>query len=171
MLRHTKRFSLAAHFAALFAILIIPTSGAQAPARTHAMIEWSADLSGAKDSSLGARALTVLTPATGKVTASFDFDHKTVTFQGQAKNIVGISKIELRATRSTGDLSGPVLATLFDAHDGPFNGTIAKTITGQAFEPVANAITNGQAAVVVTTDAHPDGEIAGFLQMFKQYHH
>jgi hypothetical protein len=171
MLRHTKRFTLAAHFTALFSVLMIPTLSAQAPAQNHAMIEWSADLSGARDSSWGAQRPTVQTPAAGKLTASFDFDHKIVTFQGQAKNIAGVSRIELRTTRSKGDLSGPVLVTLFDFHDGPFTGTFAKTVSSESFMRVATAITNGEAAVVVATDAHPDGEIAGFIEMHKHYQH
>jgi len=165
MLRHPNRLSLAA----LSAFFIIPTLGAQAPPQSHAMIEWSADLSGAKDSSLGLQEKAVQTPATGKVTASFDFDHQTITFQGQVKNIVGVSRIELRAARSTGDLSGPVLVTLFDARDGPFTGTFIKTVPSQSFTQIAAAINNGQAAVVVTTSAHPDGEIAGFILMHKYY--
>jgi hypothetical protein len=173
MLRHTNRFGLAALFAILFASFGDPNSSAQTAPQNHpmamAIVEWSADLSGAKDSSVGARELAVQTRATGKVTATFDSDHKTITFQGQAKNIAGIAKIELRASRSAGDLSGPALLTLFDAHDGPFKGTFSKTVTSESFSRVAAAITNGGAAVVVTTAAHPDGEIAGFFVMHKHY--
>jgi len=92
MLQHLNPSRFAAFFGLLSALFINPTSGAQTPPQNHAMIDWSADLSAAKDSSRGARALAVQTPATGTVTASLDSDHHTITFQGQVKNIVGFQE-------------------------------------------------------------------------------
>jgi hypothetical protein len=46
---------------------------------------------------------------------------------------------------------------------------LTRTVTSRSFTNVATPIFNGQAAVVITTDAHPDGEIAGYIVMHKRY--
>jgi hypothetical protein len=169
MFRHALDIRYAPLFAALAVLPIISALSAQTPAHNHAIVEWYADLSGAKDASLGVRAQAVQTRATGKVTASFDFDHQAVTFNVEAKGITGVEKIEVRAARSRGDLSGPAIITIYDSRDGPFTGALTKTVTGRSFTQVSTPIINGQAAVVITTHTHPDGEIAGFIVMHKRY--
>jgi hypothetical protein len=172
MLRHPINIHYAALVAALSAVSIIPALRAQTPAHNHAIVEWYADLSPAKspkNPSQGMQARLVQTPSTGTVTTSFDFDHRTVTFHVEAKDIPGVRTIEVRTVRSHGELGGPTIFTLYDSHDGPFSGTLTKSVTGQSFTQVATPILNGQAAVVVTTEANPDGEIAGMIAMHKRY--
>jgi|SRR5271157_2610534 len=169
MFRSANSIRYASLFAAFSSFIAMSVLFAQTPSHDHAIVEWYANLSGAKDASLGERAEAVETRATGKVTASLDFDHQTITFNVEAKDIPGVKKIELRTARTRGDLSGPTIFTIYNSHDGPFTGTLTKTVTSQSFTQVATPIVNGQAAVVITTDAHPDGEIAGFIAMHKSY--
>jgi hypothetical protein len=136
--------------------------------RTHGVVEWYADLTGAKDSS-HVLAEAVQTPAIGKATVSFDFSQQTAAFKVEAREIKGVQKIELREARERGDISGPTILTIYDAKDGPFLGTITKTIAHQAFSQLKGPVLNGQGVVVVTTATHPDGEIAGIITMHKRY--
>jgi len=151
------------------ALLILPALSAQSPAQHHAVVEWYAELSPARNPARGAQALTVQTRATGKVTVDVDFPRKTVTFHVDVKDISGIAKIEVRADLSPGDLAGPTIFTIYDAHDGPFAGSLTRTVTGKAFEYVATPILNSRAGIVITTDKNPDGEITGQIVMHKRY--
>ena len=151
------------------ALLVLPALSTPSFAQHHAVVEWYADLSPARIPSRGAQALTVQTRATGKVAVDVDFPRKTVTFHVDAKGISGVGKIEVRADSSPGDLAGPTIFTLYDAHDGPFTGSLTKTVTGQAFEYVATQILNSRAGIVITTDKNPDGEITGQIVMHKRY--
>ena len=151
------------------ALLVLPALSPQSFAQHHAVVEWYADLSPARIPSRGAQALTVQTRATGRVTVDVDFPRKTVTFHVDAKDISGVGKIEVRADSSPGDLAGPAIFTIYDAHDGAFKGSLTKTVTGQAFEFVATPILNSRAGIVVTTDKNPDGEITGQIVMHKHY--
>ena len=155
----------------LVAAFLLPASfvfSAQtSPHRTHAIVDWSADLTGTKDASGVMEA--VQTRASGKATASVDFDHQSITFNVAAKDITGVRKIEVREARSKGDLSGPTIFIIYDSHDGPFNGSVTKAVPEPLFKHVATPVANGQAVVVVSTTAHPDGEIAGPIRMHKSY--
>jgi len=135
----------------------------------HAIVEWYADLSPAKASTVGARAAIVQTSATGRVTVDVDFPRKTVTFHVDTKNISGVNKIELRSYSARDLLGKQVIYTIYDAHEGAFSGSLVKTVTGAAFEQVARPIVNSLAAIVVTTDRNPDGEIAGKIVMHKRH--
>ena len=134
----------------------------------HAIVEWYADLSPAKASTVGARAPIVPTTATGRVTVEVDFPGKTVTFHVETKNLSGVSKIELR-TYSARDLLGKqAIYTIYDAQEGAFSGSLVKSVTGVAFDQVATPILNSLAAIVIKTDKNPDGEIAGKIVMHKR---
>jgi len=165
------RYAALTFILATAALTLAPAAHGQAPtpAHNHSIVEWYADLTGAKDSSL-LHAEAVQTKATGKALVSFDFDHQTATFTVEAKDLVGVQKIEVRTTRTRGDLSGPALLTIYDSHDGPFTGTATKTVSGPTFNHVATPITNDQASVVIYTEAHPAGEIAGTITMHKRYY-
>jgi hypothetical protein len=135
----------------------------------HPIVEWYADLSQAKASTVGARAAIVPTTATGRATAEVDIPRKTVTFHVDTKNLSGVNKIELR-TYSARDLLGKqAIYTIYDVHEGAFSGSLVKTVTGAAFDQVATPILNSLAAIVVTTDKNPDGEIAGKIVMHKRH--
>ena len=135
----------------------------------HAIVEWYADLSPAKASTVGARAAIFQTNATGRVTVNVDFPNKTITFHVDTKNMSGVDKIELR-TYSARDLLGKqAIYTIYDAHDGAFSDSLVKSVTGTAFDQLAKPILNSLAAIVVTTDKNPDGEIAGKIVMHKRH--
>lgn len=150
-------------------LLILPALSAQPPAQHHAVIEWNAELSPARNPARGARALTVRTRATGKVTVDVDFPSRTVTFHVDVKDISGVAKIEVRSDLSSRDLAGPTIFTIYDAHDGPFTGSLTRTVTDKAFEYVATPILNSRAGIVITTGTNPDGEITGRIVMHKRY--
>jgi hypothetical protein len=163
MLRH------AALIAALSAIFIVPLFGAEPPAHDRAIVEWYAKLAPYKNSSPRTRATFAETQATGRVMASFDFEHQIITFHVEAKDLPKVGKIEVRAAGSSGDFIGPTIFTIYDSHDGPFTGSLTRVVPSQFFKHVATPILNGQAAVVVSTDSNPDGEIAGVISMYKRY--
>jgi len=151
------------------ALLILPALSAQSPAQHHAVVEWYAELSAARNPASGAQAQTVQTRATGKVTVDVDFPHKTVTFHVDVKDISDVAKIEVRSDLSSGELAGPTILTIYDAHDGPFTGSLTKTVTGKAFDYVTAPILNSRAGIVITTGTNPDGEITGQIVMHKRY--
>ena len=103
------------------------------------------------------------------MTVDVDFPRKTVTFHVDTKNISGVNKIELRSYSARDLLGKQVIYTIYDAHEGAFSGSLVKTVTGAAFEQVARPIVNSLAAIVVTTDRNPDGEIAGKIVMHKRH--
>jgi hypothetical protein len=160
-----RHASLAVALGVVSAALVLSQQSGQ---NTQAVVEWSANLTGAKDASLPL-AEAVQTPATGKATAVFDFEHKSLTLTVAAENISGVQQVQLRTARSRGDLSGPIISTIYDFHDGAFTGSVSKIISGSDFTRIATSILNGQDVVVVTTEAHRDGEIAGPILMHKSY--
>ncbi|HXB20957.1 MAG TPA: CHRD domain-containing protein [Candidatus Solibacter sp.] len=132
-------------------------------ARTE-VVTWSADLLGRNTSP------AVQTPATGKAEFSFDFDHQTVTIQVDIQNLDNISKIQLRPEHSRKDIKSPVLLTIYDASkDGEFKHPLTKTINGEAFSKIAEVVLNYEGIVEVSTKSHPNGEIAGLVEMHKSY--
>jgi hypothetical protein len=135
----------------------------------HAIVEWYADLSQAQASTVGARAPIVQTKAAGRVTVEVDFPEKTLTFHVDMKNIVGVSKIELRNYSARDLLAKQAIYTIYDAHEGAFSGSLVKSVTGPAFDQVATPILNSLAAVVVSTEKNPDGELAGKIVMHKRH--
>ena len=140
---------------------------AQQSAQHHAAIEWYAELAPSSTAD-GAQASTVQTRATGKVTVTVDFPKQTLTFHIEAKDISGVGKIEVRTDLTRSDAAGSPIFTIY-AHDGPFTGSLTKTVTGQAFEHLATPILNSRAWIVITTDKNPDREIAGKIIMHKHY--
>ena len=169
MFRHAHGIRrCAALIVVCFALAMIPVLNGQMPAHSHAIVDWYANLTGATDAS-ALQADTVRTRATGKATASFDFDRQAVTFNVEAKDIRGVQKIEVRSSRVRGDLSGPTIFTIYDSHDGPFTGSVSKTVTGPAFKQITTPIVNGQSVVVICTVTYPDGEIASSIGMHKRY--
>jgi hypothetical protein len=150
-------------------ILVIHTSLSQSLPQHHAVVEWYADLSAARKVVKGTERATVDTRATGRVTAAVDFPRQTVTFHVDAKGISRVRKIEVRADNSQGDSAGPSIFTIYDAHDGPFKGSLTRTAAGSVFTYVATPILNSRAAIVITSDAYPDGEIVGKIEMHKHY--
>jgi hypothetical protein len=135
----------------------------------HAIVEWYADLSPAQASTVGARAPVVQTTAAGRVMVEVDFPSKTVMFHVNAKNIAGVSKIELRTYSARDLLAKQAIYTIYDAHQGAFSGSLVKSVTGPAFDQVATPILNSLAAVVVETEKNPDGELAGKIVMHKRH--
>ena len=126
------------------------------------IVEWSAKLSGNTETP------AVSTAATGKATAAFDFNTHTATITIETHNLRNVRTIELRAERSLQDVHGPAILIVYHAKDGSFSGTLRKVVAGPAFEEVAKTVLNGQGVVVVSTAAHPDGEIAGLIRMRKR---
>jgi hypothetical protein len=155
--------------AALAALLLLAALTEPSTAQHHAIVEWFADLSPAPHAAQGPPVLGAKSRLMGRVTVAVDFPHQTITFHVDAKNIPGIGKIEVRTNRSRGDYGGPSIFTIYDANDGPFTGSLTKTVGGAAFTYVATPILNSRAAIVIVTHANPDGEIAGAIVMHKRY--
>jgi len=134
------------------------------PSERNAVVTWSADLLGKNESP------AVQTPATGKAEFSFDFDHQTALVQVDVQNLDNISKIQLRPAHSKKDLKTPPLLTIYDAaKDGEFKHPLTKTIDGEAFNKIAQVVLNYEGVVEVFTKSHPNGEIAGVVEMHKTY--
>jgi hypothetical protein len=150
---------------AVLAILLIPASLVQA--QHHAIVEWYADLAepiaGSNDAS-AANARDI-----GRVTVDVDFPRRTVTFHTTIKDLVGLRRIEVRTDTARRDSGGLAIFTIYDAHEGRFAGTSTRTVEGPNFSDVATPILNGSAAIAITTDAHPAGELVGQIVMHKHY--
>ncbi len=131
-----------------------------------AVIVWSAELSGNQESP------AVSTEAKAKAEFIFDFQTKTAKFQMTGQNIQDVSKVLLLSKGSETNLKGAPVLTLYNAGETPAipkSGAYTKTFTGSAFEQIANAVLNGIGVVEVATKAHPNGEIAGLVEMHKSY--
>ena len=133
------------------------------------VVTWSADLKGSNETP------AVSTQATAKAEFTFDFSTQTAQFHMTRENLQNVAKVVLFAKAPNANLKGanlkgaPVL-TLYNAAEGPaLTGAYTKTFTGSAFREIANAVLNGTGVVEVTTKAHPNGEIAGLVQMQKSY--
>jgi len=147
-------------------LLFVPQMPAQQgdESERNAVITWSADLLGRNESP------AVQTSATGKAEFSFDFDHQTVTVQVDIQSLDNISKIQLRPEHSRKDIKTPALLTIYDASkDGEFKNPFTKTIDGDAFKKIAEVVLNYEGIVEVSTKAHPNGELAGLVEMHKTY--
>jgi hypothetical protein len=156
--------------AALMTALVLSLSSTPTWAQPMAMVDWAADLKPAKAPPRDARALMVQTPATAKVTVDVDDARRTLIFHVTASHLSGVDRIELRTVRPQDDFAGPTVFTIYDHRDGPFTGSLTRTVSGPAFASVAAPILNSQAGVVISTDANPDGELAGKILMHKHYH-
>jgi hypothetical protein len=169
-------YACKASLAALSAFVILIAFTPPTSAQHTAIIEWVANLSPARNPAGGAHELTVQTHASGKVTAEVDFPSQTVTFHVEAKDLSGVRKIEVRRDVPRGDVpqgdfGGPTVFTIYDAREGSFTGSLNRAVSGPAFTSVATLILNGQAGIVISTDADPDGDIAGKIIMQKHYEH
>ncbi|HEV2987248.1 MAG TPA: CHRD domain-containing protein [Candidatus Angelobacter sp.] len=134
------------------------------PSERNAVITWSADLLGRNESP------AVQTAASGKADFNFDFDHQTVTIRVEIQNLDNISKIQLRPEHSRKDAKTPALLTIYDAaKDGEFKQTLTKTVDGDAFNKIAAVVLNYEGVVEVSTKSHPNGELAGLVEMHKSY--
>jgi hypothetical protein len=134
------------------------------PSARDAVITWSADLLGRNESPV------VQTAATGKAEFSFDFDHHTVTINVDIQNLENVSKIQLRAEDARKDIKAPVLLTIYDAaKHGEFKHPLTKTVNGEAFNKIAEVVLNYEGIVEVFTKSHPNGALAGLVEMHKSY--
>ena len=145
------------------------------PARAcNEVITWSADLKGTSETP------PVDTAATGKAAIVFDFDNPRATMTIDNAGLKDVVKIELHACTSYTDLAGPPIATLYTTKDGDLPASYQKVMNEKdiiksdkpvvaTMRDLANVVLNGQAAVIVYTKGHPDGEIAGKIGMHKSY--
>ncbi len=142
----------------------MPAQETTDPSERNEVLTWSADLLGKNESPV------VQTSASGKAEFSFDFDHQTVMVQVDVQNLDNISKIQLRPAHSKKDLKTPALLTIYDAaKDGEFKHPFTKTVDGEAFNKIAQVVLNYEGVVEVSTKSHPNGEIAGLVEMHKTY--
>jgi hypothetical protein len=150
---------------ATVAIFLISASLVQA--QHHAIVEWYADL--AEPVTGGNDASAASAREIGRVTVNVDFAHRTITFHTTIVGVVGLRRIEVRTDTARGDAGALAIFTIFDAHEGRFAGASTRTVEGPRFSDVATPILNGSAAIAITTDAHPDGELVGQIVMHKHY--
>jgi hypothetical protein len=154
-------FSLALVFAAI--ACAIPALS-QMKMKT-AVIEWYADLQGSNVTP------KVETTAAGKAAFSLDFDHSVMTVLIDTRNLKDVQKIEVHIVNASSAINGPVAYKLYDsATDGSLPAHFKKVIEGQDFSTVSAVIGGGEGAVVVTTKAHPQAEVAGIVKLHKSYH-
>src|SRR5271165_451369 len=92
------------------------------------VVTWSANLSGRREIP------SVTTDATGTAGFVFDFPNRKATINIVTRSLQDVQKIELRMRRAAHDASGPVLITVYDSKDGPFNGTLTKTFPATRFK-------------------------------------
>ena len=142
---------------------------------THACevsITWQADLKpprAAEQSAAG---------PTGRAAIAFDPAHPGATVQVDTKNVRGVQAIALHVARSYTDPTGPAVLTLYTAAGGPLPAVLTRRVTEAdlrrqtrpkvaGFADVVDAVVSGRAYVLVTTKAHPEGELSGIVRMHK----
>jgi hypothetical protein len=131
-----------------------------------AVVTWSADLNGKNETP------AVSTEARAKAEFMFDFQTQTAKFRMTGENLRDVSKVLLLAKGPQTNLKGAPVLTLYNAGENPAlpkAGAYTKTFTDGPFKEIANAVLNGTGVIEVTTKAHPNGEIAGLVQMHKSY--
>jgi hypothetical protein len=138
-------------------------SDGQAAVERLASVTWSANLKGSKEKP------PVFTDAKGIAVFFFDFKAQILTIRVDVQNVSNVRAIELRASHTNRDLTGPEIFSIYDASAGPFSGSITKNVPRALFEKVANTVLNGQALVELSTTDHPRGEICGRVMMHKSY--
>ncbi len=144
----------------------LQTTQAKDVSNRAAVVRWSADLSGKQETP------AVSTEAKAKAEFIFDFQTKTAKFLMTGENLQGVSKILLLSKGPETNLKGALVLTLYNAGETPLIpklGAYTKMFTGSAFEKIANAVLNGLGIVEITTSTHPNGEIAGAIEMRKSY--
>lgn len=148
-------------------------SGASPAHACELEIVWKADLSGSR--------LTppLQTPATGTAAIKFDFVHPGAMVQVDTKNLRDARAVEVHVSRSYSDHAGPTVLTLYSAANGPLPVALTKRVTDADIQKQASlkigtladlvqAVLNDRAYVLVTTQAHPEGELSGFITMHKE---
>ncbi len=161
------------HKTALGLGLILAGLAAQPARACELKIVWKADLSGDKI------APAVATSATGTATVAFDFTHPNGTVEVDTKGLQDVLSIDLHVARSYTDHTGPAVFTLYTRADDSLPPTIVWHIAAtdlhpqadpkiQSFADVVQAVLGGLAYVTVSTRAHPQGELSGFISMRKE---
>lgn len=164
MNRHKTAFGLG---------LILAGLAAQPARACELKIVWKADLSGDKI------APAVATSATGTATVAFDFTRPTGAVEVDTKGLQDVRSIELHVARSYTDHTGPAVFTLYTPADGLLPAALIRHIAAadlhpqadpkiQSFADVVQAVLGGRAYVTVSTRAHPQGELSGFISMRKE---
>lgn len=168
---HCLRFSRL--FAAFIPVLLTTTAQA-----CELQITWKAALAAPK--SLSDLSLPAALPlASGTAAIDFDFVHPSATVQVDTKNLHDVTAIELHVARSYTNHIGPAVLTLYSSAAGPLPVTLTKRVTEAdlhkqampkvaVFSDLVNAVLNGRAYVTVSTTAHPEGELSGFIGMHKE---
>lgn len=133
-------------------------------------ITWKAALTGSP---------SVPSRATGTAAIDFDPAHPGATVQVDTKGLQDVRFIELHIARSFTDHTGPAVLTLYTPGDGQTPTALTRRV-GEAdlhkqatpkiaaFGDLVTAVLNGQAYVVVATQAHPEGELSGVIHMHKE---
>ncbi len=137
------------------------------------LIVWKADLTHPQVAS------PALPPATGTATIQFDFAHPGATVQVDTKNVPDARTVELHISRSYTDHTGPTVCTVYTAAEGSLPATLTRRITETdlvkqtdpkiaSFADLVQAVLNGRTYVTVSTKAHPEGALSGFITMRKE---
>ncbi len=133
-------------------------------------ITWKAALaSGLKDAKTEA----------GTAAIEFDPARPGATVRVDTKGLRDVRAVEVHVARSYADHRGPAVLTLYSSANGPLPAALTRRV-GEAdlhrqtsprvaaFGDLVGAVLNGRAYVVVTTKAHPEGELSGFIRMHKE---
>ncbi|MGD0929862.1 MAG: hypothetical protein ABR902_04340 [Candidatus Korobacteraceae bacterium] len=160
-----------ASLAMLFTLVIVPRGIAQNHVHTHhGIIEWSATLSHVEDPVQAAWLHPSPAHDQGIATVLFDFEHQTVTINIEDKEVAHVRTIEIRsAPRTHEDAMGSKIYTLYDSQGEHFSGSLTKVAPSSMFNTLTAAILDRRAMAIITTDAKPEGEVAGVIQMHKRY--
>lgn len=104
----------------------------------------------------------------------FDYQQPFGTLTVKTKNVRDVQSIELRRVRRPGDMSGPVVAHVYEVGEGPYHGTVSKLLRQSDVIPLAHPINDGYdnladelvhrcIVVAVCTKTHPRGEVVGLI--------
>jgi len=155
--------------AAFFTIAAISCASSVVACET--VVSWKAPLSG--------RTLipAVDTPAAGLASFDFSLDRPQATITMDSSGLTDVTEIDL--CHGFVGSSGPTIACIYHASDGPLTAHWVKTIDVsdvpanpalhiRTFADFAVAIINGGVYMQICTKAHPAGEMRGQVSMVKQ---
>lgn len=168
-MKQNKLFSTVMAAAGLGLICAAPVTRA-----CELTITWQADLTAPN-----AATPPVKAPATAKAAIAFDFANPGATVQVNTGSLRDVRAIELHVARSYTDHTGPAVLTLYAMTEGPLPAMLTRRVTEAdlhrqtaprvtTFADVVSAVVNGRAYVTVATQAHPEGELSGFIRMHKE---
>ena len=112
----------------------------------------------------------------GRAQMMFDIQKPFGIMEVSTANVKDVTRIEMRYERSPSDVGGPLMAVIYDKSQGRYTGKCSKRLNMDDVKnvpekgvktagDVVNRICQGVVTVVVCTQKHPHGQLAGTFSL------